>query len=115
MGCRIKSLTPTEAEIQSQIVEGLTLIGYLVLVTSRRYRPCPRCGVIDHRGDGASRGLPDLLVRHPRWPALTWVGLEVKKPGGRVSPEQQALAQAGAIAVVRSLEDAVAVLRALDV
>lgn len=106
MGARIKRLTITEAEVQGQIIEGLTYLGYLVLTVSRRYKRCRQCGTVSHHGDGVSRGTPDLLVRAHHWPLFLWLGMEVKRPGGQVRPEQRALRDRGAIRVVCSWEEA---------
>jgi hypothetical protein len=108
---RLRSLKPTEDDIQKQITTGLRLLGYLVLVTSVRVRRCPHCGRPGAGKYGTTPGVPDLLTRGPRWPRYLWAGLEVKRPGGRVRPEQKALAEAGAVAIVTSLDEALAVLQ----
>lgn len=55
---------------------------------------------------------PDLLARRPWWPAGTWLGLEVKAEGGRLSDGQKAMLAEGELVVVRSLEQALAALDA---
>jgi hypothetical protein len=60
---------------------------------------------------GTSKGIPDLLVWRVGWHGF--VGLEVKTPTGRVRPEQRALADAGALVIVRSLDDALAAVGAM--
>jgi hypothetical protein len=97
----------TEAGLQQVVVEGLRLLGFSVLVTTRHPKRC-RCGRWSRADDGASRGLPDLLVTRPSWEGL-WLALEVKRPApgrARLSPEQQLLYSAGAVIVVRSVEAA---------
>ena len=115
MACRVKSLKPSEDDTQRGIVDGLRAFGYRVLVTSRRYRKCPQCGTVNHRGDGVSKGLADLVCRHPTWPRGVWVQLEVKKPGSikYTSTEQKLAHVAGEIYVVQSLEQALEVLRSV--
>ena len=100
----IKNVRPrvSEEQVQRSIQNSLHLRGYLVLSTVHRYRKGQQAA-----GYGASKGVPDLLVRVPRaFGEALWLGLEVKGPSTRLSPEQQALEDAGAIVVVRSPEDA---------
>jgi hypothetical protein len=54
----------TEDAVQKQIVQGLRLHGYLVLVTTRRPKRC-QCGLWPRSGggDGSSRGVGDLLAQ----------------------------------------------------
>lgn len=100
----------TESNVQRGIIERLTLAGYTVVVTSRirRGSRC-RCGQwnVPAGGDGVTRGCPDLFVTHHAWPTAVWLGLEVKTATGRVSPEQQRLADDSRIVIVRSQDDAV--------
>jgi len=108
---------PSEADIQEQITNGLFVLGYAVYITSRRPKRCqcgrwPKSGA----GDGASRGLADLIVRKRTWPRGVCLSLEVKC-GGPVrysSEEQKAAALAGDIVVVQSLEEAVLAADAFD-
>jgi hypothetical protein len=100
----------TEAGLQQVVVEGLRLLGFTVLVTTRHPKRC-RCGRWSRADDGASRGLPDLFVTHPTR-GNNWLGIELKRPGGgRLSPEQRQLAGSGSVAVVQSLEEALAALQ----
>jgi hypothetical protein len=105
---------PSEEEVQAVIVDGLQALGYVVRSTVRRPKKCPRCGSWPRSGsgDGVSRGLADLLVRHRSWPAYLWVQLEVKRPGPvrYSSLEQRAAVESAEIAVVQSLDDALAIL-----
>jgi hypothetical protein len=99
---------PTEADVQKLIVAYLRLHGLTVLETSRRRRRC-RCGRWPAGGDGADKGVPDLLV----WLAGrgSWLGVEVKGQKTRLSPEQRVLAARGMVVVVRTPEEALAAVR----
>lgn len=92
---------PSEYAIQLAICQALRLAGCTVIHTS----------VMNAKGGyGSAKGVPDLLV-HVRGDQFL-IGLEVKRPGGRVRPDQKALAEQGAYAIVYSVEDAIkAVLR----
>jgi hypothetical protein len=99
----------TEDGLQKQIIQALRLFGYLVLVTTHRIKKCP-CGRWSRVSYGSSKGVPDLLVTRTSWDGF-WLALEVKRPApgrARLSPEQQELASLGAVAVVRSLDEALA-------
>ncbi len=101
-----------EADIQRLIVSFLRLLGYTVLETSRHRKRCRGCGRWPAGGDGCDRGLPDLLVAVPKGGGMRrWLGLEVKGAETRLSPEQQALAAAGLIVIVRTPEEALAAVR----
>ncbi len=99
----------TEEATQKLIVAFLRVHGYTVLETSRRRRRC-RCGRWPVGGDGASKGVPDLLVWLSRWGV--WYGLEVKGARTRLSPEQRDLAARGMVVVVRTPEEALAAVLA---
>ncbi len=113
----VTTLRPKEEDIQKLMIDGLRLKGYTVLTTSRQRRgvSCPKCGTknFPSKGDGVDKGLPDLMVWHPRWGAC-WLGLEVKGPETPVSPEQEALAKQGAVQIVKSLEDAFREVECMD-
>lgn len=64
-----------------------------------------RVGQRRAKGSGTTVGCPDLFLRDPGWPRAMWFGCEVKGPGTHVRREQQALADADAIVVVRSLAE----------
>lgn len=66
-----------------------------------------RVGQRRAKGSGTTVGCPDLFLRDPGWPRAMWFGCEVKGPGGHVRPEQQALADAEGIIIVRSVTEAV--------
>jgi hypothetical protein len=97
----------TEDEVQAAVVEYLQLVGCTVLVTSRRRKRCAGCGRVSAGGDGATKGVPDLLVSHPRFPEAMWLGVEIKNRKGKLSREQAALHNAHQIVLVRSVQDAV--------
>jgi hypothetical protein len=105
----------SEDETQKLIVGVLERAGYRVLITSRRVKRCWQCGAWPKSGagDGVSRGVADLLTRHPNWPPGLWAALEVKK-AGRVrwsSPEQRQAAQDHEIIVVQSVAEALAAVQ----
>ena len=122
----------TEDAAQTAIVSALRRCGYLVLVTSRRRKKlkfqceacresqmakvtCMFCGATQvpwqYGGDGCDAGVPDLLVS-TREGDIRFCGLEVKGPKTAVSPEQKALRDVGRIAVVRTVEQALAAVEA---
>ncbi len=107
-------LIVSEDGLQRQIVAGLRLFGFRVYVTTRRPKRC-RCGAWPRSGggDGASRGIGDLIVRHPGWAPGVCMCLEIKKPGPIrwSSAEQKLAAEVGDIIVVQSLEDALQAVR----
>lgn len=103
-----------EAAVQKAIVEYFMLTGLTVRTTDRHRRRCRQCGAWPSGGDGVSKGVADLLVRSKYWPEGIWLALEVKGPGTKVSPEQKALEQKGAIFIVRSIEDAVRAIKHAD-
>lgn len=105
-----------EEDVQANIIATLSTMGLRVLQTSHRVKMvcCPHCqGKFRPPGNyGATKGVPDLLVRCPEQDAPgAWLGMEVKGPKTRLSPEQKELEQEQSIIIVRSLEDA---LRALE-
>lgn len=101
-------VTMSEADVQAQIVDALRYMGHIVLVTSRQRHRCRKCGAWGSGGDGCDKGIPDLLVSLDD---ARWLGMEVKGPRTRVSPEQRSLAADGRIRIVRSVEDALAAVR----
>lgn len=119
-------LLPSEAQVQSTIVEGLRMLGYTVLQLGRwrRQTQCPRCGEwhTPRGGYGNEPGTPDLLVGRASW-GNRWVALELKRPGGRsllgtarrgaIRPEQRVLAEAGVVEIVTSWEEALAVVQSV--
>lgn len=108
----------TEEQIQRTIVEGLTVLGYIVLQTTHRRKAlsCPRCQTIFRPagGYGASPGVPDLIVSRLDWPAGTWLALEVKGSSTRLSKEQKYLQAEARIVIVRSWEDALLTVKAFQ-
>lgn len=57
-----------------------------------------------------TRGLPDLFVRTARHGPGEWLAVEVKGPTTRLSSEQKSLLASGAIRVVRSLDEFIALI-----
>ena len=110
----VKPAPRREEDVQAETIKALTADGYRVLQTSRRYRPCPNCGKIDHRGDGATQGVPDLIVCRDNWPLAVMAGIEMKGAKTAVSEAQEQLAAAGRIVIVRSYEDALAAADRVD-
>lgn len=121
----------SEESVQRTIIDGLRVhAGLTVLQTSHRvkqHRKCRSCGTVTQlkpacgkcgswlpMGNGVDPGVPDLLVTRRSWPVGVWIGLEVKGPGTRLSPEQALLLADGRIYVVRSWEDACAALLAAE-
>lgn len=102
-----------ESTIQSSIVRLLGMMGYTVIEIGRTRRmvPCRRCGASTPAvgWQGNTPGAPDLMVTCAAW-AGDWVGIEVKRPGGAIRPEQRALADAGHTSIVRSVRDALGVV-----
>lgn len=104
---------PLESTIQTSIVNILTMLGYTVIEIGRTRRmvPCKRCGASTPAigWQGNTPGAPDLMVTSTRWSG-DWVGIEVKRPGGAIRPEQQRLVDAGTVVIVRSVRDALGVI-----
>lgn len=104
---------PLESTIQTSIVNILTMLGYTVIEIGRTRRmvPCKRCGASTPAigWQGNTPGAPDLMVTSTRWSG-DWVGIEVKRPGGVIRPEQQRLVDAGTVVIVRSVRDALGVV-----
>jgi hypothetical protein len=89
---------PSEEDIQKTAIELLRLKGFIVLETTVRVRG----------KTGQSRGIPDVLVSHERWPRGCWTGIETKSDKGGLRPEQALLEAQGRIFVYRSPEEALA-------
>lgn len=109
---------PSEEEIQRVIADGLFVLGWVVYVTSRKWKRCHKCGAYgaSGSGDGCSRGLADLIIRKSSWPDGICVALEVKRsrPVKWSSEEQRLAADRGDLIVVTTLEEAVAAVEGYD-
>ncbi|MGV3619087.1 MAG: hypothetical protein ACO1SV_27490 [Fimbriimonas sp.] len=107
-----------EEDVQSSIISAFTALGYEVLQTSRRRKltTCKGCGnrFRPTESDGASKGVPDLIVTHVKWPELVWLGMEVKGSETRVSAEQKGLAGRSRVCIVRTVAEAVDHVRRVD-
>lgn len=88
----------TEASIQATLKHALETCGYTVLEVAKG-----RSAKAKGLWVGHTPGCPDVFVSHPDWPIGEWLGLELKTPTGRVRPEQQALADAGRVVIVRGV------------
>ncbi len=91
----------TETQLQRSIIDGLEQLGFWTM----RINAGRKGGV-----QMAPKGTPDILVLCP------YIWLEVKLPDGKLSPEQltfgeRAKREAVPHAVVRSLSEAVSVVR----
>lgn len=97
--------TLPEEQVQAAAIELFTVLGWTVLQTSRRGIFCQRCHRRVYGPDGATKGVPDLFVSRKGWDR--WIGIEVKGPKTKVSPEQQQLVDAGQVCLVRSIDEAI--------
>lgn len=86
----------SESDVQKATVELLRLAGFDVRHTTAYRQRGP---------SGVSLGVPDLLVGHIGAPG-SLLGIEVKKPGGRVRPAQKEWADKGLIVVCDHEDDA---------
>lgn len=111
---RLMKLPIRETDLQQQIIEGLRWHGYEVQTTQEKRRRCSQCGSYSHAGTGVAQGIADLLVRHPEWPPALWLQLEVKIPGGRLTPAQSKSLRCGGLFLIYSLEEAMENCRLLD-
>ncbi len=109
---RLRSLKPTESDIQATIVAALRQCGYIVMETgkSRAQVPCKTCGSKNYATgwQGNTPGIADVIVSHVDWPKNVWHMLEIKKPGGKRRQEQIDLALYGASIFVESVYAALA-------
>jgi hypothetical protein len=94
-----RTLKPSEADLVVQIQEGLRALGYTVL----------RVG--QYRADfaGTTEGTPDLFIGREGWGPV-FIGLEVKRPMGRLSRAQKALNDRGMTKVVHDFDEARSVM-----
>ena len=109
----MKRRTP-EADLEKLVCTFLATLGYTVLKTTHRVKRC-ECGRWSRGDYGSTPGVPDVLARPSgAWKGPLWIGLELKAPGGKLSPAQKVLADAGAVTVIRSLDDLMELLRWID-
>jgi len=100
----------SEAERQAEMVAWCAGNGYLALETgkARKRINCPDCnGWFYPRGwQGNTPGCPDLFIHGLHWPALMWLGVDVKAGhSAEVQPEQKKLIDHKAIAIVTNLPE----------
>lgn len=114
LNLKLSPVQETESGIQQRIIEALSWHGWIVLSTVHRYRrqTCDKCGHNQWAkgGYGATKGIGDLLVAVPKQSPRLWLMLDVKKPGGKLSPEQQLLADKGLLVRVESEAEALAAI-----
>lgn len=116
--CSAHTVYPKEDVVQSHIEGALTQKGYTVLSTSehRKKEKCPHCDrwMTSKVGRGCSKGVPDLLVRNPRWTPTMWMGIEVKGAKTPLSPEQKLLREQKAICIARSVDEALSLVQKFE-
>lgn len=63
-----------------------------------------------------SAGIPDFWVRRHSWPALLWLGIELKarRSGAKVSPEQELLAGRGGVVICRTAAEVINIINDAD-
>jgi len=100
----------SESERQREMVTWLAVNGYLVLETgkARRMVKCQDCGTSFYPTgwQGNTPGCPDLFVHGLHWPALMWLGVDVKAGhNAEIRPEQKRLMDQKAITIVTNLPE----------
>lgn len=112
---KLAPVVETEEGVQSRIIQALGWLGHTVLSTVHRWKrqTCPACGYTfwPKGGYGSDKGIGDLLVGVPKAKPRLWLMLDVKRPGGKLSPEQKALADKGLLWRVESEQEALEVLK----
>lgn len=110
--------TNPEAHLQREIRATLCLLGYTVMETgkSRSRVTCAKCGASNYATgwQGNTPGLPDIYVHRPGWGRPLAVALELKALHGKPTETQQWLADNRMTTIVRSMEDALHVLRDVE-
>ena len=109
-GPRIK-----ESAQRAQVQRLLGLLGYCSLVVGgeRRKVRCPQCGhwSAPTGAVGNDLGCPDLLVYRAGWGVMLGIEMKVRRrlkaECTAVAPHQQALADAGATVICRSVAEAI--------
>jgi hypothetical protein len=90
------TLKPRESDVQASIKDALIAAGFGVRHTSAFRQKGP---------SGVDKGVPDLLVAHLSLPGF-YVGMEVKTPTGKPSPEQADAVASGEYSIVRKPSEA---------
>ncbi|MBV6417402.1 MAG: hypothetical protein CMLOHMNK_02064 [Steroidobacteraceae bacterium] len=115
---KLAPVVETEEGVQSRIIQALGWLGHTVLSTVHRWKrqTCPACGYTfwPKGGYGSDKGIGDLLVGVPKKAPRLWLMLDVKRPGGKLSPEQQLLAEAGLLVRVENEQEALAAVQAYE-
>lgn len=103
----------SEAGLQKQIRDSLTVLGYTVMETGKgRSRvQCTRCGNRSYATgwQGNTPGLPDLYIHRDGWESVA-VAVELKTDKGKPSDAQRWLASRGITTICRSLADVLRLL-----
>lgn len=111
-------LLKPEASLQRDVRNTLGLLGYTIMETgkSRSMVACTACGKRSYATgwQGNTPGLPDIYVHCPRWPLPIAIAMELKAPKGKPSEAQKALADSGQTAIVRSVDDALELVRRME-
>lgn len=112
------ALLKPEALLQRDVRTILILLGYTVLETgkSRSKTACSSCGKRSYATgwQGNTPGLPDLYVHCKHWPLPFAIAMELKAANGKPSEAQKALADSGQTKIIRSVEDALRLLRRME-
>lgn len=99
----MRKVVPLERDVQQAITDALELAGFTVRHTS----------AFRQKGSsGVSLGVPDLLVFVPGFPWV-YIGIEVKRPGGKLSADQTAAVEREEYAMVDNPVDALEFVRAV--
>ncbi len=117
-GRRTTRVYRKEEQVQREVEVTLRGMGYKVWSTVHRYKlqTCPNC---QHRfrpkgGYGSTKGVPDILCRGRGWPKAMGLFIELKGEKTALSPEQKLQLEQGDIIVVRSAEQAVAIVQSFE-
>jgi hypothetical protein len=104
----VKNLT--EDQIQTLIMNTLTIAGYDVISTVHRYKRvrCSQCGFLNRPagGYGATKGIGDLLVTSDKWTENYYIMADVKREKGALTMEQKERFARGKLMIWRSPEQA---------
>lgn len=93
-------LTETsESIVKRETKQALEQCGFTVLQTA------------SHKRSYNTKGTPDLFVSLGDF---LWIGIEMKRPGGRVRPEQQELARGKRVLICDNTADAISAVMAIQ-
>jgi hypothetical protein len=102
----------SEKKVVGEIVTALRMRGYC---TPREWKPGKRgifirVGQLKAKGSGTDEGAPDLILIHLGTGRCTLVEVKARTKEARASKEQNTLAQLGAIVIVTSASQVLALL-----